>query len=209
MPISDLYEAIFIHIPKTAGSSIEDMLGIQSESEFPLTENTQLPLECETTLLNRMDPVHAPQHDVPWDVWRKIDPWKWDTYYKFTIVRDPYQRAISSYHFLKDAVNYELNNMSDFLQQAYQAQREHSYDSQPFHHHFRPQWDYFDSYIVYDYVGHFETLAQDMQIIKHELGCTTPLPFVNHRPYNRTYDWDRNELLLFDKVYGADRVFAV
>ena len=68
-------DIIFIHIPKNAGTSIEEALNLtemRSSVEFP-----------------------SPQHLIPSEVKKKVD--FWDRAFKFTVVRDPYTRAESEF----------------------------------------------------------------------------------------------------------------
>ncbi len=68
MPISTKYRAIFVHVPKNAG----------------------------TAVLHALDMSKNEGH-VPWWKYEQIDPRKWRTYFKFAIVRNPWERAVSNY----------------------------------------------------------------------------------------------------------------
>lgn len=65
--ISDRYRCIFVHVPKGAGTSVKQML------ELP----------------GRGHP--------PWHWYASSFPEKWNSYLKFTIVRNPWDRFVSSY----------------------------------------------------------------------------------------------------------------
>ena len=69
-------KCIYIHIPKTGGMSIESILGSN------LKNIHQRPLSIK--------------HGYPSE-WKY--PKYWKKYYKFTFVRNPWDRAVSAYYF--------------------------------------------------------------------------------------------------------------
>lgn len=86
MNISDKYKLIFFHLPKCAGKSIISALDIKTNDETNLKSGLR-----QTTAMG-YDTVY----------WNKlIYPEKWKTYTKFTIVRNPWDRVVSIYHFRK------------------------------------------------------------------------------------------------------------
>ena len=68
---------IFIHIPKTAGSSINSILGINK---------------------------HGRRH-LSWRIYQQANRYYFKNFFKFAIVRDPYTRLLSSYNYLKKGGN--------------------------------------------------------------------------------------------------------
>jgi hypothetical protein len=96
MPVSYDHRAIFFHIPKTAGSSVERMLGLEFDRRT-----------AHRLLLNHAG-VDAYQHYLPVDVRRKLaadlgeaeGQRVFDDFTKFTVTRNPYDRVVSGYHFL-------------------------------------------------------------------------------------------------------------
>ena len=73
-------QAIFIHIPKTAGTSLLRTLRVEPDQNFL----THIPAEA-----------YARQHP---DLWRSA--------FKFTFVRDPRDRLVSIFHFLRDSTSW-------------------------------------------------------------------------------------------------------
>jgi hypothetical protein len=67
--ISDKYKCIFIHIPRTAGTSIKEAL------EIPGTGHR------------------------PWQFYYDFHRACWNAYIKFTVVRNPWDRAVSAYNY--------------------------------------------------------------------------------------------------------------
>ena len=76
MPISHKHKVIFIHIPKNAGTSVLEALGIQ---EFG----------------------HRKWFEYQYDY-----PNEWETYLKFAIVRNPFDRFVSNYEYAKMEKSY-------------------------------------------------------------------------------------------------------
>ncbi len=93
MPLSHFYKCIFVHIPKTAGTSIEKILNTGTEKEF----------------YSRTPPTL--QH-LSWkELKNKID-FDYSNYYKFTVVRNPYERIVSEYEWRRTASPRVLNGMT-------------------------------------------------------------------------------------------------
>jgi|CEGF01.1.fsa_nt_gi hypothetical protein len=75
---SERYNFIFFHVPKSAGSSIRKaLLSID-------------PLATEHTI----------HHALPADVLSAIGQSAFDSAFKFSFVRNPWDRAVSLYHYL-------------------------------------------------------------------------------------------------------------
>jgi len=74
--IIDEHKAIFVHIPKNAGTSIE------------------------TLFSNRSFRIQPNKHDTIHDIKRKF-PELYKSYRKFTIIRNPYDKMVSWYFYLK------------------------------------------------------------------------------------------------------------
>lgn len=88
---STIYPMIFFHIPKNAGVSIRRILGIDTNMHpfgFKRTVNTGI------------------------DIKKYTDPDIFKRYYKFTVVRNPWDRMVSLYHFRKKENDLFMHNMS-------------------------------------------------------------------------------------------------
>ena len=86
MNISDKYKLIFFHIPKCAGGSVKKCLGYKNN------DLTNMKSGLRQSVLLGVDIAF-------WN--KKVYPEKWKEYEKFTIVRNPWDRVVSIYHFRK------------------------------------------------------------------------------------------------------------
>ena len=131
---------LFIHIPKTAGSSIEEAMGcfMKEENGWGVKNNIAI------------------QHST-WNYYKNINPkvsinnkdWK-----IFSIVRNPYHKLLSEFFFLKkDQLNnlrynnkYFKNinemNINDFIDYTEYIVKNKLYTLSLYHDHFKPQSDF-------------------------------------------------------------------
>lgn len=129
--ISHEYRFIFIHIPKCAGTSVEDYFGHLDDSSGRGAQDhrpmrvlqTPIPLRhALSTAENRLCLVrrayHAcRQHTNPRNK-RTVTAAQYAEYYKFTIIRDPWSRLYSWYcNVVRDPIhlqNYRIDSSIDF-----------------------------------------------------------------------------------------------
>ncbi len=159
----DDYECIFVHIPKAAGLSISKTLfGNSSYSHMPIREY-QL-------------------------VFAKED---FDSYFKFTFIRNPWDRLYSAYCFLKkggmnktdrawaNANIASYDNFTGFVKGWLNRKNIFKYV------HFIPQyWFLYDPAIkdiIVDFVGFYENLNEDFQYIKNRLSMGPALTLMRDR----------------------------
>lgn len=93
MPISHKYNAIFVHIPKTAGTSIENVLEISGI----------MPDNLRSHSIKNIDGVNfAPQHYTSL-ILKEHSLVKefWNSYFKFSVVRNPYSRVLSEWFWVR------------------------------------------------------------------------------------------------------------
>lgn len=179
--ISHKYKCIFIHIPRTGGSSIEKwMVGYNWFKHYPSTKH-----------------IFASQA-------KEIYKDYWDDYFKFSFVRNPWDRMVSCIKmkgFFKVKVN--KNNIIDLSgykkQFGYPLTIENDYrfynrgkvlDNNK-HIENCVYGNFLDEEL--DFVGKYENLKEDIAFIKDKLGIKTP--FKEHaskspkrKPYNKYYN---------------------
>ena len=163
------HKVIFIHIPKTAGTSILSVLAGKGKIR---------------------------RDHTPWNVYSSINRWRFARYFKFTFVRNPYDRAVSTYEYLAKGGN----GMDDMVFKTYFE--EHGIDFDRFvleyldcdkllqHELFRPQYVYiydFHENLKVDYVGRFETIEKDYAALSEKIGLAQELPKKNMSNRSRSY----------------------
>lgn len=117
MPISYEYKIIFIHVPKCAGTSVESVLSgtvdsfsfankkleFYTESLTP-TSLASLPLDKFTDKEFRLCASKNKQHYTYRELAKILSEDVLDSYQKITVVRNPYDRLVSEYHFCEGSV---------------------------------------------------------------------------------------------------------
>jgi len=183
--VSRKLKFIFIHIPKTAGSSIGD----PSYKKFRKGSLIQY--------LGAEDEAHQ-GHIRARELKEKLGE-SWDEYFKFCFVRNPWDRLVSAYLFYKQSVS-SVSSLISFTQEHYKKHtvlgqqinrcsdfREFCRNLNTFELdlHFEPQINFItdvDSSVIVDYMGRFENLKEDLGII-----CDTiKIPRIELPHYRKT-----------------------
>ena len=158
---------VFIHINKTAGSSIEKAL--------------DLPFEHKTALQKR----------------EELGPSRWRSAFKFSFVRNPWDKVVSHYHYrVKTNQTGMGDGHIDFRDWVLRAYGDHDprYWDQPMM--FMPQVEWIadaNGSLLVDFVGRFEQLDRDFQVVSERIGCGSSLPQTKasrHDRYTAYYDAD-------------------
>ena len=182
--IPDAHRCIFIHIPKTAGSSVaESLFGVASRH-------------------------------VPYTEFLRANPTKFRRYFKFAFVRNPWDRLVSTYFFLQGGGMNELdrdwsqNHLSEFDSFDKFVQRGLQRPDILSWVHFRPQVDFItsrDGKLMVDFVGRFERLADDFALVARRLGVNAGLRRTNagaHAPFETVYSPETAAIV--GKIYESD-----
>lgn len=178
--ISHKYKCIFIHIPKCAGTSIESALGHlddytgrgeQDHRSLRKIERPIFTLKTLSSIENISEAVRGLRRirRTPRNPRNKFSVTKeqYNSYYKFTIVRNPWARAYSWYMNVMRNEKHKRNlmitdntSLKEFLQlQAGKGM-------------IKPQTFWikdFSGNIPMDYISRFENLAEDFQHVCEEM----------------------------------------
>jgi len=165
---------IFIHINKTAGTSIGNAIG--------------LPIKHHQTAL---------------EVIARIGKDKWDSAYKFTLVRNPWDKVVSHYEYRKkrnktDLASHEISFL-DWVRKTYGPDKDPFYYNNP--KAFQPQVEWLkddEGVISIDFIGKFESINEDFSQIRNAIGIDAELPHLNasKRPgYRHYYDDESREIV--------------
>ena len=171
---------VFIHIPKTAGQSIERVF----------LQWAGLSWDDRAALLLRPndDPAKGPPrlaHLKARDYVRLgyLTQADFDAAFKFAFVRNPWARVVSFYHHLSAGKTFREYVMGEFRERTWREmawfvgpQRDFIYDEA--------------GALLVDFVGRFERLQDDFDEICRRLGRpATPLPRVNQAADHRKLYW--------------------
>ncbi len=174
MFISPRTKSIFIHIQKTAGDAIEAAM----RKEDPALET---------------DRFAGRRHVFAREVKAMVAPDLWATHYRFSFVRNPWDRLVSWYSMcMRNTVpnkfaKYVRENaptFTDFVTRTNTGMAERTTYN---------QLDYLtdsDGGIIVDFVGRFENLADDYAVVRARLGLTHALSHTNassHSVYRDYY----------------------
>ena len=185
-PCFDQHQALFIHVPKSAGRSV----------------------------VRGLFDVKSVEH-APADWYQQLDPDRFQRYFKFTFVRNPWDRAVSAYTYLANGgsaaseediywskfVN-DFDSFDDFMCQWLSA------DNAMRNALFTPQVVFLKNIfgqLSMDFVGRFENLQADFNAIAQKLGVERELPHLNQsrsNPYQTFYS-ERSRALVAE-VYAED-----
>ena len=179
--VSDKYRFIFIHIPKTGGTSLAEpryqdgkgaLAGLLGETDYIQAGHIRA-----VGLKERMS-----EH--------------WDKYFKFAFVRNPWDRMVSLYHyFLQDSEKRvsELgrriaacDGFADFCSRLEELELDAHFDEQISY-----LIDFQGNFLI-DYIGRFETLDRDYASVCTKLALpVVKLPHYrqsSHQHYLQYYD---------------------
>ena len=165
--IIDQYKTIFIHIPKNAGTSIETLFG---NSSFRIQPDK-----------------HANIHEI-----KKKFPKVYDSYRKFTIIRNPYDKMVSWYFYLKRNLgeSYDIIDFNEWIK-----------DPSKFWHaddpisYLKPQYEWIDNTVE---IIKFENIDKEIdEFFKEKID----LPITNksnHKHYLKYYNQESLDTI-YDK----------
>jgi hypothetical protein len=175
MPISHKYKVIFVHIPKTAGTSVEKFLEIPGLSEEHLRSHK----------ISIIDGIkYAPQH-LTANMIKTHDLVKdyWDNYFKFSIVRHPYTRALSEYFWRKGKTGQNLRfnptEFSSFLNLLKERKSDHDLS----------QYDYLynNGKLLVDNVGKYEDLKTSINTLCKYINESKDFPITQKSSNKNSY----------------------
>lgn len=188
-------KAIYIHIPKTGGLYIEHIL----EKYYGFTVLAKKN-ELHSYFINKdKNIVYNNNYDKEGmltlskkGIYRycsisnyfnfilEMDDTKWNNYYKFTFVRNPYDKIFSAWKYCKK-INYYKKDFKDFVFESFDS----CIDQEDFHnknylyfHGFITQYEHLlNKYKLLDinYIGRFENLNNDLILILKKIGITNIL----------------------------------
>ena len=192
-PVCDATRSIFVHTPKTAGTSIGQAIYGSWVGHVPLSR------------------------------FAAFDRRKFNSFFKFAFVRNPWDRLLSAFAHLKGygeptaatEQRWAEKHLSDTetFEQFVLKLREEKFRALILNDvHFRSQLDWIcipgSNRIGLDYLGRFETIAADFAQIAERLGVSNNLPKLNQTrrpPYRDAYSTEMRAIVgeMFRKDISA------
>jgi hypothetical protein len=209
MPISHTHKVIFIHIPKTAGTSVEAVLGMHGDKQdVGIVPYFNQVMDYQHLYGGQM------QHLTAQAIKQVLnDDAAFDAYFKFTIVRNPWDRLVSSLAWTDQKwARGEMLTAAEFdlkvrqVHEAFQTARSGAQTDLP--HYLYPQctyiWDSQRKPLV-NFIAKYENLQADWRTICERLGLSLSLPVrmkSHHRDYREYYNEETRRLV--GEIYAAD-----
>jgi hypothetical protein len=163
---------IFIHINKTAGTSIQRALNIRHE--------------------------HKTAREKIEEIGRK----RWENKFSFAVIRNPWDKVVSHYHYRVKSNQTGLKTnpveFKDWVKLTYGNQDPFYYNNPKM---FMPQTDWIadrDGQILVDFICRFEKLEQDFECVCKKLGKTAELSHfktTKHSHYRDYYNQETREIV--------------
>lgn len=151
---------VYIHINKTGGTSVENLLGVRLEHK---------------TALEKL---------------RELGENRWRSKFTFTVIRNPWDKVVSHYHYRVMTNRTGLGDrpieFGEWVRRSYRD-RDPEYHDEP--RFFMPQIDWItdeDGRILIDFIARFETLAEDLEVVRQRLDLSRQLP---HEKRSRRGDY--------------------
>lgn len=210
MPVSHELKTIFVHIPKTAGTSIEAVLGMHGKKE-DIGIVPYFSQEVDREHLYGRDLQHLTAEQI-----RTVleDDALFRAYFKFAIVRNPWDRLVSTCAWSDQKwargqrlTREEFDEQVRSLHARFSAAKS-SGTSLSVPPHLYPQINYLvdaGQNLLVDFVARYERLAEDWKHISRRLGVTAELPIrmkSHHESYREYYTEETREMA--GQLYAAD-----
>jgi hypothetical protein len=196
--ISHAHRCIFVHIPRTGGTSIEDVIWPTPRSVDDLW------MGFISTFQN---PYHSGglQHLPAQKIRTLIGAETFDTYFKFAIVRNPWDKAVSQYCYMRRRPDLrafigmeEQDDFKTYLRLIHATP----------HVQWEPQHTLIFNHkekLLIDELGRYETFESDVTRIFAHLGIQTPISHTNRSeraPLEHYYDQEAIEIIA--EMYKED-----
>jgi hypothetical protein len=191
MPISHTHRFIYIHVPKCAGASVIKALAAAGT-------NLELHGEASADERIRFKQTHL-QHATAEVLRGQLTPDTWNSYFKFSIVRNPWDWLVSLYHFhYRKTLSTTNTSVLSGAATNEKIQRFQSWATAicriAMNRPKRGATYYLtggEGEIIVDYVARYENLAVEFSKICSQVGISAVLPHINsskHVHYRDYYD---------------------
>lgn len=178
---------LFIHIPKTAGTSVRNSLSPYACHPENLWENRLLSgIGINVNTIGPWQRRRFRPHCSALDIRRNLPERVFSDLFKFAFIRNPWDLLVSLYHFIpsrprhRHAQRVAAMSFPEFVDEW--TRRPEILQS--------PRICDQSGNLMVDFVGCFERIAQDFQFVCDQIGVAAPLPQSNrsvHADYRTQY----------------------
>lgn len=185
MLISDSHQFVFVHIRKAAGTSLRQIL---EKVSLPKNNNIWYKLLSRNGFTVDYHDFSFRKHSNLIEAERSMPTDKFKRYFKFAIVRNPWERLVSEFEYIKTQPTHsrykKLKAMSFDEFVGYQAKRPAAHQVNAL--------KLKSGELGTDYVGKLESLDESLAFISEQIGLSfADLPHINQvkrRDYRSYYD---------------------
>lgn len=191
MLISHKHKFIFIHIYKTAGTSITHALIPFCSSKLKFNLHRVL----RKVRIDTFNPFPFPKHISAESLSQNIGIEIYSNYFTFSFVRNPWDWQVSLYNFMLSHPEHpqhqlmkNLGSFDSYIQwrkkKGMQSQKRHLSDA--------------SGKIMVDFIGRYESLNDDFNTICKKIGASTSLPHIHNgmgMPYQYYYSKETKEIV--------------
>jgi hypothetical protein len=177
--ISEYDQCLFVHIPKVAGQSIEQVFLTRAGHTWQQREKFLLKANHEPALgPPRLAHLTASEYVSKGHIQQK----EFEELFRFSFVRNPWDRLVSEYLYRGHTFSFK-DWLFNYFPTAHNDDYQKSYDA---YRHIMPQYDFlYDQRgnLLVDYVGRFENLSEDFAKVSELItGQRLSLPHKNKTP---------------------------
>ncbi len=175
--ISHSLKTIFFHIGKAAGSSVEKLLDENRyDSNIP---NYEVFFGYEPS-----ENIYL-QHASASFIYENLENEIFNSYYKFAVVRNPYERLVSVYHYLIDQHTKRFGSFEAYINELPKMLSNNSLKNGS-HHLAQISYTHINNELICDHIAHFESLPESIQPVIDKLNLAKGLGKYN---VGRYYNW--------------------
>ena len=195
--ISHQHKCIFIHISKCAGSSVEKAFGVNISNN---TESNNVNLFGWNFEHNIFLQHATPQELIDFGF---INKSIWDNYYKFIIIRNPFDRSLSDYIWLMEEIS-QKDTYINFLNRRGRF-KEALTNNQTINYrgdHLKKQKEYFyinGSLIKYDRILRFENIGNELNSLTNDLNLSPNF-------FDKKFNVSKKKVIHYSKFYNQKRI---
>jgi hypothetical protein len=209
VPVSHQHKVIFVHIPRTAGSSVSQVFGICGD------DNQGVLTPARPDMLYGLVGNKVLQHLTARDIQKRLGKDVYNSYFKFAFVRNPYDRAVSTFHVRKRLLPRLQMSFRDFVlkrvaqkKQSGMATFFRSRAEKALEDQFQSQHEFIfneSGGSLVDFIARYESIQSDFKKIRDRFGLKAELPAMNtseHGKYQTYYDEDTKKMI--GEIYRKD-----